>query len=485
MSAATRPPSGTRDFLPRELLARRKIMRAIESAYEAAGFLPLETPSFERIETLMGKYGDEGDQLIFRILKRGDKLSATSLLAQLDPALARTLRTSDEEPDVPQGSVVSALPAVDALLDQNLLADHALRYDLTVPFARVVAAHRNDLPKHFKRYQMQPVWRADRPQRGRFREFLQCDVDYIGTESTIAEWEVLSAGGAALQAIGFPDAACRLNDRRILLALLETTGIPEPLHGPVLIALDKLDKIGSDGVRREWTALELSAASIASLEALTLVDATSGNQEVLARLTHAFADHEGGRAGVEALREILAHDAASPTGLDLRVDLSLVRGLSYYTGPIYELQLPGFPGSVGGGGRYDGLIGMFAGTRIPAVGLSLGFERLLVLLEERGDLRDEGPTVDVYATRMHTEADPLLLQTVRRLRDAGFRVALHPDGGPLKKQLKLAAASGARVALLLGPSEVETGTITVRDLETGTQAAFSSDDLLPHLQGNA
>lgn len=461
MSAATRPPSGTRDFLPAELIARREVMRKIEAAYEAAGFLPIETPSFERVETLMGKYGDEGDQLIFRILKRGDKLSDA-------------LDSSEPAPDAKLSEVVSA----------NELADHALRYDLTVPFARVVAANRATLPRHFKRYQIQPVWRADRPQRGRFREFMQCDVDYIGTDSCIAEWEVLSAAGAALSSVGFQKVRCRLNDRRLLAALLRTAEVPDELQGDVLIALDKEDKIGADGVVGEWQRLGLEPGVIAKLKEITLAQSSQTNAATLDMLAEAFKDDPEGAAGVETLRELLAYDAAATTHLSLEVDLGLVRGLSYYTGPIFELTLPGFAGSVGGGGRYDGLIGMFAGTQIPAVGISLGFERLMVLLEER-TRSESAPPVDVFATRLHPAADGALLALVRSLRDAGLSVHLFPNATALRRQLKQAADSGAKHALLIGEDEAAAGEVTIRDLQTGEQTRAPYADALNILTDRA
>src|SRR5689334_2286570 len=336
-NTSTRPPSGTRDFLPDDIRRREYVIGIVRAVYEQYGFEPLETPAFENIETLLGKYGEEGNKLIFKVLRRGEH------------------EASGE-------------------------ADLALRYDLTVPLARVVAEHRAKLPKFFKRYQIQPVWRADRPARGRFREFYQCDVDAIGSTSPLVEVELCAAVSDILRELGFEDFTLRLNHRAVLTGLLIAAGVDESRHGDALVAIDKLDKIGREGVVREFSERQIApAAADRLLEAFT---AAGPNAATLDRL-RAFVTDPEGLSGIENLAQIVALSAPTSAGSALRLDPSLARGLSYYTGAIMEIAVADLPGSLGGGGRYDGLIGMFSGESIPACGFSLGLERILVVMTDR------------------------------------------------------------------------------------------------------
>ena len=289
----------------------------VRDVYERYGFEPLETPAFENIETLMGKYGEEGNQLIFKILKRGEH-------------------------------------------EKSGEADLALRYDLTVPLARVVAEYQNELPTLFKRYQIQPVWRADRPARGRFREFYQCDIDATGSTSPIVEAEILGAVSEILTALGFNDFVIRLNHRRVLTALLETAGVPAALHGDALVALDKLDKIGADGVTSEFATRGIADAAGAKALSFFVADSVETPQAALARLGGILGAHEA----LANLTAIVGLAASTPAAGRIRVDPSLARGLSYYTGAIMEIAVEGI-GSLGGGGRYDNLVGMFLGRTCP------------------------------------------------------------------------------------------------------------------------
>ncbi len=421
-----------RDFLPADVRRRQFVIRRIAEVYERYGYEPLETPAVENLETLLGKYGEEGNQLIFKILKRGEH-EATGQ------------------------------------------ADLALRYDLTVPLARVVANYRSALPRLFKRYQIQPVWRADRPARGRFREFYQCDVDALGSSSMVVETELCAAASEALSGLGFADFSIRLNHRQVLAGLLDVAGVPAALHGDALVALDKLDKIGADGVRAEFAARGLSADACDRLLAQFAAPASGASAGaepgVLDRLDEFCQGHERARAGVADLRAIVRLAGATPAAGRIRVDPSLARGLSYYTGAIMEIAVPDLAGSLGGGGRYDDLVGMFLGEAVPACGFSLGLERIIVVMTERGmfppDL--ESAAADVLVLQWRAELLPDILALARELRDAGLRVAVYPDADKLGKQFKYAGSIGVPFAAVLGDDERAAGTVAIKNLGAGTQ----------------
>jgi histidyl-tRNA synthetase len=411
-----------RDFLPQDVRRRDYVINVVEDIYRRYGFQPLETPALENIETLTGKYGEEGNKLIFKVLRRGEHESSGE-------------------------------------------TDLALRYDLTVPLARVVAEHRGKLPKFFKRYQIQPVWRADRPARGRFREFYQCDVDIIGSRTMVVEVELCAAVSDVLLRLGFNDFVLRINHRRVLSGLLETGGVPAPLEGQALVALDKLDKIGRDGVQRELE--QRGIASAAAERLLALFDAGS----TLNRVREALQGHPDGAAGVEELDRILALGAATSAGPHLRFDASLARGLSYYTGAIMEITVPDLAGSLGGGGRYDGLIGMFLGEAVPACGFSLGLERILVVMTERAMFPEEvdGAAADVLVTLFEGEDVAEALRLARDLRTAGVRVEVYPEPDKLGKQFKYAAAAGIPHVAVMGGDERASGVVKIKDMKSGEQ----------------
>lgn len=422
-----------RDFLPADVRKRDYALRVIKQVYESYGFEPLETPSVENLETLMGKYGDEGNQLVFKILKRGEKLD-----------LANASKESD-------------------------LSDLALRYDLTVPLARVVANNKNDLPKFFKRYQIQPVWRADRPAKGRFREFYQCDVDAIGSSSMVVEAELLSAVSEILRRLGFEDFTIRLNDRRVLTEILDTAGVPDELHTDALVAIDKLDKIGSEGV-----AKELSDRGISDQASAMLLEIFAKTQEIHNQ------ESDINRTIVANLINIVSNETLSELGQILKfapkapilIDPSLARGLSYYTGAIMEITVPDLAGSLGGGGRYDGLIGMFGKEQIPACGFSLGLERILVVMEERGmfppEIAESTPA-DVLVTIFSEDTVPDSLKLANELRANGLRVTLYPEADKLGKQFKYADQIKVPFVCVIGPEEAERGLAKVKNLQTGEE----------------
>ncbi len=430
---STKPPSGMRDFLPSDLVRRQHVVGIVRSIYERYGFMPLETPSIENLDILTGKYGED-EKLIYRILHRGDTL--------------KKVLGSDAE-------VTSAA-----------LADQALRYDLTVPLARVVAQYR-ELPKYFKRYQIQPVWRADRPGKGRFREFYQCDVDITGTTSVVAEAEVLAAGCEVLTTLGFADFEFSLNHRGLLRSLIKTAGIDIAQEGTALQAVDKLDKIGVEGVLAELEGRGVGRDEGATL--LELVGATTDGTTV--ETLRARVSDEAGQAALAELEQLMAVLESTPAAGKTRFAPQLARGLGYYTGPIYEARVPDLAGSIAGGGRYDELVGMFGKHAVPAVGLALGLERILVVMAERGLFPDlqQGPEVMVCWRGVEMAS---VLRVAHALRARGLRVEVFPEPTKLGKQVQYADAPGVKAqwVAVVAERELADGTVTLKHLESGDQA---------------
>jgi len=412
-----------RDFLPEDVRRREYVIGIIKKVYERYGYEPLETPAVENIETLMGKYGDEGNQLIFKILMRGEHEASGK-------------------------------------------ADLALRYDLTVPLARVIAHHQSKLPRLFKRYQIQPVWRADRPARGRFREFYQCDVDCLGSTSPVVEAELCQAVCDALTELGFTDFKIRINHRLLLTSLLNFVGIPESEHGSALVTLDKLDKIGADGVIQEFRQRGLGSGLAEGLINV-LATSTSG-------IPMGLALDETGQSAVQNLTTILALIQGTRASDHVVVDLSLARGLSYYTGAIMEINVPDLAGSLGGGGRYDNLVGMFLDQSIPACGFSLGLERILVVMGERGMFPPTLATTpaDVMIAVFDTGDMPHAMRVAGALRGSGLRVLVYPDADKIGKQIKYADSRGIPFVAILGSDEIANGTLTVKHLAAKTQNVY-------------
>jgi len=422
----TNPARGMRDFLPVDVRKREYVIGIIKQVYESYGYEPLETPAVENIETLMGKYGEEGNQLVFKILKRGEKLAQSASFSSSERDESRSL---------------------------NDLADLALRYDLTVPLARVVADRRNELPKFFKRYQIQPVWRADRPARGRFREFYQCDVDAIGSSSVIVEAEIITAASDILDRLGFDDFVVRINHRQLLSQMASDAGISN--ENEAFVALDKLDKIGVEGVKNDLLSRGIDGA-------------TAGK----------FLSSVTGDVTFPELNRVIAL-CNSPR---VKIDPSLARGLSYYTGTIMEINVPDIAGSLGGGGRYDGLIGMFGKEQIPACGFSLGLERILVVMDERGMFPPEiaeSRAADVMVTIWNEDTIPESLKLADELRKQNLRVLVYPEADKLGKQIKYADSTGVPFVCILGPDEIENGVAKLKNMRTGEETTGPAVEIFP------
>ncbi|MDT5122787.1 MAG: histidyl-tRNA synthetase [Acidobacteriota bacterium] len=459
--AQTQPARGMRDFLPSDVRRREYVIGIIKEVYERYGFEPLETPAVENIETLMGKYGEEGNQLIFKILKRGEH-------------------------------------------EKTGEADLALRYDLTVPLARVVAEYKEKLPKFFKRYQIQPVWRADRPARGRFREFYQCDVDALGSRSMIIEAELCAAASDVLSKLGFSNFTIRLNHRQVLTGVLDAAGIPADKHADALVALDKLDKVGREGVAREFVERGLSPEGGARLltffEILTELDRRAGiiadeifdieggtqaealNRAVLGQLIEFIGDHEAGARGVDELRSIIEFAIANGVSNRIKIDPSLARGLSYYTGAIMEINVPDLAGSLGGGGRYDNLVGMFSGQDVPACGFSLGLERIIVVMTELNMFPPALVTApaDVMVAILDDASISYSLALANELRTAKLRVDVYPEVMKKKSGKAFFYANARKIPFVtvLGEFERESQTVGVRDMNMGEQKHFPRDQVV-------
>ncbi|MBA3334066.1 MAG: histidine--tRNA ligase [Acidobacteria bacterium] len=436
MSQNTNPARGMRDFLPAQVRRREYVISIIKEVYESYGFEPLETPAVENLETLTGKYGEEGNQLIYKILKRGEKLNPNA--------------------------------------SEKDLSDLALRYDLTVPLARVVAQHKNDLPKFFKRYQIQPVWRADRPARGRYREFYQCDVDAIGSSSMIVEAELCAAVSEILVRLGFNDFVIRINHREILYAMLDAVEIVEEKQIDALVALDKLDKIGGEGVLKEFESREINEGAANKLLGLFEKLKNSDNSHILESLSEFIGNYKTGTQATSQISQIL-----KLAGLkSLKIDASLARGLSYYTGAIFEVNVPDLSGSIASGGRYDGLIGMFGKEQIPACGFSLGLERILVVMEERGMFPKELETnsADVLMTIWNEESIGESLKLAGELRQENLRVLVYPEADKLGKQFKYASQINVLFVCVLGENELAENKVTLKNMQTGDQETINRDE---------
>jgi histidyl-tRNA synthetase len=429
------PASGTRDFLADDVAKRERVFGVIRTVFARYGFEPLQTPAFERLDVLMGKYGEDGDKLVFKILRRGEHEATGE-------------------------------------------ADLALRYDHTVPLARVAAAYGSRLPSPYKRYVLGPVWRAERPGKDRYREFVQCDLDTLGSASPLADAEVLCAHHDAVAELGISNFRVELNSRRVLAGLLEAFGVPADLGPGVLITLDKLDKMSPAAVAEELGERGLPSSHAAELvDAMTAED--SGNQ-----IRDALKKSDEGSAGLEEVDQVLS--LVSPQLPPGRIAFTprLVRGLSYYTGPIWELTAPGVAGSMGGGGRYDHLIAQLGGPDEPATGTSLGIERILSLLPDAADAA--ASRLDVAVTVMSEEFAAKSFGFAAAARAAGLRASVYlGSSGKLGRQLKWASDQGARWCLIYGSTEDAAGTVTVRDLRSGEQAAVPAGDLGGDLSARA
>ena len=445
-------PKGTRDFSPAEVAKRQYIIQKIKVNFEKFGFQPIETPSFENSETLMGKYGEEGDRLIFKILNSGDYLAKAN---------------------------ESALDAKDSNKLTSSISEKALRYDLTVPFARYVVQHQNDIEFPFKRYQIQPVWRADRPQKGRFREFFQCDADVVGSTSLWQEVELVQLYDSVFTDLGLNGVTIKINNRKILSGIAEVIGASDKLID-FTVALDKLDKIGEDGVKKEMIEKGISESAIEKVQ--PLFNFTGTISEKIEKLGILLENSVEGMKGVEELLFIC--DNVSSLGLtssNLDLDVTLARGLNYYTGAIFEVAPPKevSMGSIGGGGRYDDLTGIFdSKNKMSGVGISFGLDRIYLVIEELG-LFPETVTSTSKAIFLNfgDKETQYAMQAISNLRKSGFKVELYPDNVKLAKQFQYADKREIPFVVIVGEDEINNNQYSLKNLASGEQQKVSLEEL--------
>jgi histidyl-tRNA synthetase len=449
-------PKGTRDFNPEQVAKRNYIFNTIRGAFETFGFQPIETPSFENSETLMGKYGDEGDRLIFKILNSGDFLSKVDERAYVDK---------------------------DSLKLTSNISEKALRYDLTVPFARYVVQHQNEIEFPFKRYQIQPVWRADRPQKGRFREFYQCDADVVGSDSLWQEVEFIQLYDTVFSALKLEGVTIKINNRKILSGIAEVIGASDKLIG-FTVALDKLDKIGEEKVKEEMLSKGISAEGISKLQPLFTLSGSFETQ--IESLKSILSTSEEGKKGIEELAFI--NEAIKALGLTtatLQLDVTLARGLNYYTGAIFEVAAPKTVqiGSIGGGGRYDDLTGIFGLNNVSGVGISFGLDRIYLVLEELG-LFPETVTknIDVLFINFGDKEALFCLKAIKQLRLKSINAELYPDGAKMRKQMDHANKRNIPFVVLVGEEEINSNIYSLKNMITGEQFKVSIEDLINHLK---
>jgi len=446
---------GTRDFSSQEMEKRNFIFDTLRKVFKKYGYNEIQTPSFENLSTLTGKYGDEGDQLIFKILNSGDYLAKTS---------AEVLQAKDSTKLIPQ------------------ISEKALRYDLTVPFARYVVMHQNDITLPFKRFQIQPVWRADRPQRGRYREFYQCDVDVVGSTSLLNEAEFILIYQEALSQLGLKDFTIKINNRKILSGIAELIGKPQ-LIVDMTVAIDKLDKIGLEGVNKELLERGFTESDLAVLRPIILLEGTSA--EKLTSLKSTLANSEIGLLGIAEIEKVLNYiQKMCPKDTDfskfVAVDITLARGLNYYTGCIFEVKTNEVAmGSIGGGGRYDDLTGMFGWKDLTGVGVSFGADRIYDVLEELKLFpTSTSSTTKLLICNFDEQTEDYSLPLLQTLREANVAAELYPAPVKLKKQMTYADNKKIPYVLLIGTEELEIGLLSLKDMKTGEQQKISKSALI-------
>ena len=446
-------PKGTRDFSPEVMVRRNYIFNTIRSVFQRYGYMPLETPSMENVETLTGKYGDEGDKLIFRILDSGDYLKSVP-----DEALQQR-----------RLNVVS-----------KSIAEKALRYDLTVPFARFVVMNQHSIAFPFKRYQIQPVWRADRPQKGRYREFYQCDADVVGSDSLLNEVELVQIFDDALTALKVP-AVVKINNRKILQGVAELAGVAERMM-EMTIAIDKLDKVGEEGVVKELTERGFSDSSIQTIRGLFALSGT--NEERLKSLEQLLAMSEAGMKGIQELRYVLARleDIGLKT-CEIELDITLARGLNYYTGAIFEVKAAGVQmGSICGGGRYDDLTGIFGLKGVSGVGISFGADRIYDVMTELNVFpADAMQSTKVLFANFGEKEEMYCMKLLRLLRDAGINAEIYPENAKMKKQFKYADDKRIPFVAIVGDEEIKNSVVSLKHMQSGEQMTCSEEELIQKL----
>ena len=455
-------PKGTRDFSPQEMVKRNYIFDTIKTVFKKYGYAEIQTPSMENLSTLTGKYGDEGDKLIFKILNSGDFLGKVDL---------------------------ELLTSRNSQLTTAKVSEKALRYDLTVPFARYVVMHQNDISFPFKRFQVQPVWRADRPQKGRYREFYQCDADVVGSPSLLNEAEFVLIYQEALSNLGLKDFTIKINNRKILSGIAEIIGKPE-LIVDMTVAIDKLDKIGFEGVTKELIERGFTTADIEQLKPVILLEGS--NVEKLKSLKNVLASSTVGLKGIEEIETVFtyvsnltSHISNLPSPIsNLELDITLARGLNYYTGCIFEVKTNEVAmGSIGGGGRYDDLTGMFGLKDLTGVGVSFGADRIYDVLDELNLFpasAEQG--TKVLISNFDANAELYALPVLAQLRAQQIASELYPAAAKLKKQMSYADAKNIPFVILIGDNEMESGKLTLKDMQSGAQQQLDIDEIIEKLK---
>ncbi|MBP5693610.1 MAG: histidine--tRNA ligase [Bacteroidales bacterium] len=469
-------PKGTRDFSPEQMAGRNYIFDTVRSVFKKFGYKPIETPSMENLSTLLGKYGEEGDKLLFKVLNSGDAFSGISP----DEFNKFIIRQNSSREDVEKSGLEGGYlydddeAGIEKVVNSNALSlrvcEKGLRYDLTVPFARYVVQHRNEITFPFKRYQIQPVWRADRPQKGRYREFYQCDVDVIGSKSLLNELELVQIVDEVFGIFGI-NVCIKINNRKILSGLAEVMGFPEKLV-EITIAMDKIDKIGLDAVKEEMLAGGVDEKGFSILEPVLTFSGTTS--EKIALISDVVKDSETGRTGVEELKTLFGLIEKAGIGQKVEIDLSLARGLNYYTGAIFEVKALDFAiGSICGGGRYDNLTGIFGLPDVSGVGISFGADRIYDVLTGLDKFpKDAITATKVLLSNMDESSVAYLLPLAKTLREKGISCEVYPDQSKLKKQFEYAEKNHIPFFIIAGESEVAANTVNVKNLETGEQTTL-------------
>lgn len=442
-------PKGTRDFLPLEMARRNYIFDTIREVFKTFCFVPIETPAMENLSTLLGKYGEEGDKLLFKILN--------------------------------SGNFMDGVEVTDEYKKMSLaFCERGLRYDLTVPFARFVVQHRNDITFPFKRYQIQPVWRADRPQKGRYREFYQCDADIIGSNSLLNEWELVQMIDEVFCRLDI-DVTLKINNRKILAGIAEMIGTPDKLVD-ITVAIDKLDKIGLDNVNNELLERGLTQENISALQPIFELSGTV--EDKLNQLEALFTNNEIGQKGIDEMRTLFGYIKSNPTKCDIELDLTLARGLNYYTGAIFEVKAKNVSiGSISGGGRYDNLTGIFGMTDVSGVGISFGADRIYDVLNELNKF----PTnleqlTEVLFINFGNKETEYCIRCAATMRKAGIKTEIYPEAAKMKKQMSYADNKKIPYVIFIGESEIENNTITIKNMVSGQQETISVNNLIEYFK---
>lgn len=440
-------PKGTRDFSPAEMMRRQYIFNTIGGVFRTYGFSPLETPAMENLSTLLGKYGDEGDKLLFKILNSGDYASGL-----------------DSE----------------ALRSASKICEKGLRYDLTVPFARYVVQHQNEIAFPFKRYQIQPVWRADRPQKGRYREFYQCDVDVIGSRSLLNEVELIGIVGKVFRKLGI-DVTLKMNNRKILYGIAEIMGHADKMID-ITVAIDKLEKIGLDNVKAELSERGIEDEAIAKLQ--PILELSGSTNDKINKLEAILAESPTGLLGIGEMRTIFGYVAKLGIDLPIELDLSLARGLNYYTGAIFEVKANDFAiGSICGGGRYDNLTGIFGMPDVSGVGISFGADRIYdVMVGLNLFPEDVDFATKVLFVNLGADEEAASLKALESVRDAGISAEIYPEAGKMKKQMEYANRRNIPYVAIIGSNELAEGKVTLKDMRNGSQTSVAADSIAEHIK---